>query len=666
MEINDEIAQGVYRVGSPAAQGSLDCNPYLVVEGDEGVLIDPGSVFDFAEVRQRVESIIPLSHISLVVVHDQDPDLCTSLPEFYRAGLTAPVAMHWRTATLVRYYGIQNESFIVNEKGWEWSFRSGRKLSFLPAPYCHFAGSIMTWDPLSGTLFSGDLFGAFDRGKGEETGSVSVYDGSDQGYREKMRAFHEHYMPSRDIVAPVMDAVMHLDPARIAPQHGRLVVDKVRKCVLELRDLKCGSYRGGRGPANAEKLEPGTVPVIPVLNAVLSRLSSIFSLADVQRTFANSPFVLKESLPEMEAVRLNAGDEDVVALFIERMVSENGMRWFTLVEPYLFFLLEEYRLPVPAFMRSAAGSALPVAGGGEAPEENVLYDRLTGLHNVNVFRNALSGLLRRDDAESWGILYFSVDNLEEINQMYGRKAGDDALKSLVYILKNSAKENPDWTFFKLDFPYVACIAEKTGGEAVRDLAEQARYAASAADFAAVKLTVSVGILYSEQRKGTPEERDPDHVQRILLARLFRARKSPAGGICDYMKEADTDLYLSRKILLVEPDESYIRFLEPFFTARGYHLITRPDGSGVLDLRDAENPDLIIAEAMAPRLNGFELRERLLTTARGRNIPFILVSRRKDEDFIRRAAQAGILWFLKKPFSKTELFGLVDNLLRRSE
>jgi len=75
------------------------------------------------------------------------------------------------------------------------------------------------------------------------------------------------------------------------------------------------------------------------------------------------------------------------------------------------------------------------------------------------------------------------------------------------------------------------------------------------------------------------------------------------------------------------------------------------------------PDLVIAEAMAPQVNGFEVHDVLRMNGKSAGIPFILISRRKDEAFIKMATDKGIIHFLKKPFYKTELLGLVDNLLR---
>ncbi|HQB88442.1 MAG TPA: hypothetical protein PLJ76_05465 [Treponemataceae bacterium] len=138
-----EIASGIYWVGKRFDDDSIDCNPYLVIDGDEAVLIDPGSIIDFSYVRDAVASLLPLEKISLIIAHHQDPDICGSITEFYQSGVTAPVAMHWRTSVLVRYYNIQNEPYLVSENSWQWSFSSGRTLRFLPAPYCHCPGCIM-------------------------------------------------------------------------------------------------------------------------------------------------------------------------------------------------------------------------------------------------------------------------------------------------------------------------------------------------------------------------------------------------------------------------------------------------------------------------------------------------------------------------------------------
>jgi DNA-binding response OmpR family regulator len=67
--------------------------------------------------------------------------------------------------------------------------------------------------------------------------------------------------------------------------------------------------------------------------------------------------------------------------------------------------------------------------------------------------------------------------------------------------------------------------------------------------------------------------------------------------------------------------------------------------------------------MAPRLNGFELRERLRANALWAAIPYILVSHKKNEDLVRRAVDLDIRHYFRKPLSIVEVAGLVQNLTR---
>lgn len=556
----------------------MDCNPYLIVDGDEAVLLDPGSVLDFDRVYRAVVSLVPPEAISLIVAHHQDPDICASLPLFAQAGITAPVAMHWRASLLARHYGAPNEFYIVNERGWEWRFRSGRILRFMPAPYCHCAGCIMTWDATSHTLFSSDIFGSI-------LNSSNLFAGP--GYDAGMRAFHEHYMPSHEALAPVMDSIIPLDIAIIAPQHGCVIVDDIRKRIQTLRELECGTF--------IDSIGEDTVP-----KALSSRAPTRAPAQGLAQ--GNARDVPDENLAERSA---------------------------------------------------------------EVPSKQETIETKTGLLSADAFRGRLAEILSDTAPERFGALYFSVDNLEEINQLHGRVAGDEALAALTYIIRNSAHEGDSWSFYKLDRPYIACVTENLSPAEARAMAERVRNHAAASVYAEEQLTVSVAILYgTELAPGGGET--IESVDKALLARLFRAKKLGAGGICDRVKSEEEDLYLRKKILLIEPDDAYVRFLAPFFEQRGYFLMTTHDGGDALSLDGKSAPDLIIAEAMAPKVSGFDLRERMIASGDGRDIPFILVSRRKDESFIRRAVDLGIVHFLKKPFSKTELLGLVDNLLGTSE
>ncbi len=58
-----EIADNLFWVGSENTHKYLQCNPYLYISGETGVLFDPGSALDGEIVIEKVKSLIPLSHL---------------------------------------------------------------------------------------------------------------------------------------------------------------------------------------------------------------------------------------------------------------------------------------------------------------------------------------------------------------------------------------------------------------------------------------------------------------------------------------------------------------------------------------------------------------------------------------------------------------------------
>ena len=64
-----KLTEGIYWIGSKQNTGGLKCNPYLLIDGDEAVLFDPGSPLDFEEVYANIESLIPIKNVKYVVLH---------------------------------------------------------------------------------------------------------------------------------------------------------------------------------------------------------------------------------------------------------------------------------------------------------------------------------------------------------------------------------------------------------------------------------------------------------------------------------------------------------------------------------------------------------------------------------------------------------------------
>lgn len=118
-----------------------------------------------------------------------------------------------------------------------------------------------------------------------------------------------------------------------------------------------------------------------------------------------------------------------------------------------------------------------------------------------------------------------------------------------------------------------------------------------------------------------------------------------------------------KILIVEDTRESLDLLTYFLKPSGYQLISVIDGVEALEYINKELPDLILLDVMLPRLNGFQVCERLKKDKRTFHIPIIMITALKDLKDKIRALEAGADDFVTKPFDSVELVARVKSLLK---
>ena len=229
-----EIAPGVYWVGFYDGQAALPCNPYLIMDGEEAALIDPGSVPHFPVVATKVVSLIRPEHISTIVEQHQDPDLCGALPVFEEVigADHLRVAAHSVTVYLITHYGIKSDIYRVDQNDYQLKLRGGRRLRFVHLPNLHAPGTIATYDEQTRVLFSGDMFGGFAK-------EWSLY--ATEETQEGVRRFHQAVMPCGALLRRGLARLRELEIDIIAPQHGSVIrKEQVEDYFSLLESLDCG------------------------------------------------------------------------------------------------------------------------------------------------------------------------------------------------------------------------------------------------------------------------------------------------------------------------------------------------------------------------------------------------------------------------------------------
>jgi DNA-binding response OmpR family regulator len=116
------------------------------------------------------------------------------------------------------------------------------------------------------------------------------------------------------------------------------------------------------------------------------------------------------------------------------------------------------------------------------------------------------------------------------------------------------------------------------------------------------------------------------------------------------------------VLVIEDDASIALGLRINLESEGYEVLIAEDGEKGLSLARESNPELIVLDVMLPKLNGFEVLDRL--RREGYAMPIIILSAKSAEIDKVTGLELGAEDYVAKPFSLAELLARVRAALRR--
>ena len=246
-----KLADDVYWVGYTDVKAGFHCNPYLLVDGDEAVLIDGGSRPDFSTVMMKVmETGVEPKSISTLIYHHYDPDLCGNIPnlEDLIGRKDLRIISHRENNIFIRHYAVKSRLECVQTLDYRLVLKSGRELKFIMTPYSHSAGSFVTYDNKTGILFSSDLFGSYEAGdewnlfkilkepcRGCDNKEAFAVAAHEKFICKKIDSvcplpgifnFHRRVMTSNTALRHSLTQMLKTSPAIVAPQHGSVIPEK--------------------------------------------------------------------------------------------------------------------------------------------------------------------------------------------------------------------------------------------------------------------------------------------------------------------------------------------------------------------------------------------------------------------------------------------------------
>ena len=117
------------------------------------------------------------------------------------------------------------------------------------------------------------------------------------------------------------------------------------------------------------------------------------------------------------------------------------------------------------------------------------------------------------------------------------------------------------------------------------------------------------------------------------------------------------------ILLAEDEHTLAMIIKDTLDGQGFVVNVAGDGEEALRLYAASKPDVIVADVMMPRLDGYELVRRI--RKHDAQTPVIFLTARSAVNDVVHGFEMGANDYLKKPFGMQELIVRIKALLGRA-
>lgn len=122
--------------------------------------------------------------------------------------------------------------------------------------------------------------------------------------------------------------------------------------------------------------------------------------------------------------------------------------------------------------------------------------------------------------------------------------------------------------------------------------------------------------------------------------------------------------MAYKILVVDDEPTIVRLMEFILARQGHEMIVAVNGEEALEKIKSQHPDLVLLDIMMPRIDGYEVAQRLRADPATAALPIIMLSAKAQDEDIRKGVEVGVDEYVTKPFTPDHLVQVVTKYLDR--
>lgn len=120
--------------------------------------------------------------------------------------------------------------------------------------------------------------------------------------------------------------------------------------------------------------------------------------------------------------------------------------------------------------------------------------------------------------------------------------------------------------------------------------------------------------------------------------------------------------MKNKVLVVEDETDLTLIVADTLCGLGYYVFTAADGVEGLEKFKSDGADIIVADVMMPRMDGFTMAKEIRKLSP--SVPLLFLTAKSAVEDVEEGFEIGANDYLKKPFELRELTVRIKSLLRR--
>ncbi|MBI5606096.1 MAG: diguanylate cyclase [Deltaproteobacteria bacterium] len=121
-----------------------------------------------------------------------------------------------------------------------------------------------------------------------------------------------------------------------------------------------------------------------------------------------------------------------------------------------------------------------------------------------------------------------------------------------------------------------------------------------------------------------------------------------------------------KILIIDDSRLITQFGKSILTGKGHEVLTADSGELGLEMALRDQPDLVLLDVILPGMDGYQICQKLKTTAQAQDIPVIMLTSKAEPADKIKGLELGAVDYVTKPFDAGELIARVNTHLRMKE